>query len=203
MAAYRVQIVLKTVDGNPANYITNTWHCAAILDADANDFAAAVIAFHKTLNTVYSSLLAQNGHEYKIYNLDDPEPRAPVEEGSWNFASALTGDSLPPEVCLCLSYQAPKISGIPQARRRGRIYLGPFDASTNVSVRPSSALVTLVKNSADALYAAGIATAGDWNWAVYSTVLGGTADVSNGWVDDEWDTQRRRGRVATSRQVFP
>lgn len=203
MTSYRVQIVLRTADNNPTNYITNTWHCAAITDSDASDFATAVITLHKALNFQYSGQLAQNNHEYKIYDLTDPVPRAPIYEGLWSFASAPAGDGLPPELCVCLSYQAPKISGVPQSRRRGRIYLGPFDSSLNVSGRPTSALITAIANAGEALLNAGIATAGDWNWAVYSTVLGGTADVTNGWVDDEWDIQRRRGRLASTRTVFP
>lgn len=203
MAAYRLQIVLRTADNNPANYITNTWHCAAVGNSEAADFAQAVITFHKGLNSNYSEALAQTNHEYKLYNLDDLEPRAPIEEGLWSFAAAPAADSLPHEVALCLSYQAPKISGVPQARRRGRIFLGPFDNTSNVDGRPSTSLVNAIVALGEQLMDAGNATAGDWNWAIYSEVNGGTADVTSGWVDDEWDTQRRRGRIATSRTVFP
>jgi hypothetical protein len=41
-----------------------------------------------------------------------------------------------------------------------------------------------------------------WKWAVYSTVNATGVEVTNGWVENAWDTQRRRGRIATVRTVF-
>lgn len=203
MVAYKVQIVLGSTDNNPANFVTNTWACAAINDAAAGDFATAVIAFYNSCTALLPSIVRQNNHEYKIYDMLDPEPRAPVEEGLWNFSSAPSTDPLPPEVALCLSFQGVKQSGVPQARRRGRVYIGPLRATISADGRPTAGAITILRNAGDALYDAGVASAGDWNWAVYSTVNGGTVDVANGWVDNEFDTQRRRGRIPTTRNVFP
>lgn len=202
MVAYRLQIVLGTTDNNPANYITNTWHCAAIGDSEAGDFVTSVTAAYNEIRNQLSPDVRQTNHEYKLYDLTDPEPRAPVQEGTWSLASAPAGTALPPEVSLCLSYQAPKISGVPQARRRGRIYLGPFNTASSSAGRPSATLITQTIALGQKVLDDGVASAGDWNWAVYSSILGGTADVTNGWVDNEFDTQRRRGRVATTRTVF-
>lgn len=203
MTNYRVQMVLKTTDNNPTNYITNTWAVAAVDQTALLDFISELVVFYRAITALYPSTIQQNNHEYKAYDMLDPEPRAPVEEGTWSFTSAPSTDPLPPEVALCLSFQAVKISGVPQARRRGRVYIGPLRASITADGRPTAGAISLLRNAADALYDAGVATAGDWNWAVYSTVLGGTAEVANGWVDNEFDTQRRRGRTPTTRNVFP
>lgn len=202
MANYRVQITLVTTDGNSANYVTNTWYCAALTDADAGDFATAVVALYNTIRPNLSPLIAQNGHGLKIYNMADLEPRAPIEDTTWNLAVAPSGTPLPPEVAICLSFQGAKISGVPQARRRGRVYLGPLNITGMDLGRPGASIVTTFSGAGNTLLDAGVATAGDWNWAVYSTVNGGTAEVADGWVDNEYDTQRRRGRLSTSRTTF-
>jgi hypothetical protein len=44
---------------------------------------------------------------------------------------------------------------------------------------------------------------GQWKWAVYSTVNMTGVNVAAGWVENAFDTQRRRGRIATIRSVFP
>ena len=203
MASYRVQMTLGTADNNPSNYITNTWACAAIGDTECQDFVSALITFYRSCTTLFPSTIRQNNHIFKAYDMLDPEPRAPRLEGTWNFTTAPASDPLPPEVAMCLSFQAPKVSGVPQARRRGRVYIGPLRSIVSSGGRPSSSAITTLRDAGEALRAAGVASAGDWNWAVYSTVLGGTADVTSGWVDDEFDTQRRRGRLPTTRNVFP
>ena len=202
MASYRVQMVIKTTDQNPENFITNTWSCAAITDSDANDFVTALITFYQAIRSWYPNTLEVGGHVYKIYNMADPEPRVPVNEGAWSFGASLGGETLPSETSLCLSFQGTRISGLDQASRRGRIYLGPFTVSATDDGRPSTTCIAAVKDAAQDLLDAGEATAGDWNWAVYSEKNGGTVDVDNGWVDNSWDTQRRRGIAYTTRSVF-
>jgi len=202
MAAYRVQFTLHTVDANPENYVTNTWYAACTSDADALDFVSALRTFYSDIRTMYSTVVAQNGHGIKVYDMSDPEPRAPISEQTFNFTSPLSGNPLPTEVSLCLSFQAEKLSGVPQARRRGRVYIGPLNTSgLATDGRPASGIVTQLSGAGDALLTLSGAP-GTWDWSVYSPTLGGTAIVNNGWVDNEYDTQRRRGRKFTSRTVF-
>ena len=100
------------------------------------------------------------------------------------------------------------------SRRRGRIYLGPLaavaaDSSTG---RPNTSFVTAIKNAA-AAYLASVTTDGTFTWVVHSHTTGaspGTYDetgnsvtVNQGWVDNAWDTQRRRGMAPTTRSAFP
>jgi hypothetical protein len=122
---------------------------------------------------------------------------------------------LPNEVALCLSYQAVAISGESQARRRGRIFFGPLCNTANTlsatgECRPSAALVTALCGAATLLATPAATAAGDLvHWAVYSpttdlteTIDDAFQDVDNGWVDNSFDTQRRRGRDATARTTW-
>lgn len=94
---------------------------------------------------------------------------------------------------------------MPQARRRGRIYLGPFGqtvlgTTAVTSDRPLAAAVTAIANAATAL---ATATAGAVvPWVIYSPTNGSGAVVTDGWVDNAFDTQRRRGVAATSRTLW-
>lgn len=202
MPEYRVQQAIETADNVAANYATNTWHFSAN-DTAALALAIAEMQFIYINNKSYlSNLIRTAGHRYKAYNLADPEPRAPVLEGSFTFTTGPTGDPLPPETSLCLSFQAVRVSGEPQARKRNRVYI-PFlnEAANHTDGRPLAAFVTSLVSAADNLLLASD-TSAVWQWNVHSGLIPGIIPVDNGWVDNEWDTQRRRGRVATSRTTF-
>ena len=202
MVLYRTQFVFKTTDGNSENFVTNTWYCLGVDPDDLDDFNIALRALYNTWRPQMSALIGQNNHEIKSYDMEDPEPRAPIVDTTFNLTSAPAGGSLPPEVSLCLSYQAPKVSGLPQARRRGRIFLPPMNGNAvdTTTGRPAAAAVTAAVACGDNLLTA--AAAGTWDWAVYSTVNGAGVAVTNGWVDNEFDTQRRRGRLPSFRTAF-
>lgn len=202
MTVERFQVTLHTTDANPANYITNTWYGDVAGVPGRVNMANAIEDFYQNLITYFSVSIAQNGHDLVVYAMDDPEPRAPVLDTSFNLASAPTGTSLPAEVALCLSFQADRVSGISQARRRGRLYFGPWDTTAlGTDQRPSPALVTTLSNAATAFLAQSV-TDTDWLWVVYSTVLDDISYVSNGWIDNAFDTQRRRGLEYTARTLW-
>lgn len=202
MPNYRVQTVLKSVDLVPANFVTNTWYVDADTVPDLATPLGEIQAIYGDSVGYLSPLIAQNGHENKVYDMADPEPRAPIIIQTWNLASAPSGTALPPEVCLCLSFQGARVSGLPQARRRGRIYFGPLDTTALGSDgRPAGAFITSLRNSAsDFLTLSNAATT--WKWKQYSRVNDGFSTVEDGWVDNEFDVQRRRGRAWTSRTLF-
>lgn len=203
MPAYSLQVTLIPSSNVNADASTNTWSCDADDTTAAVAFKDAVLDFYDDMRAYYPALIRQSNHIWKVYNRADPEPRAPVAEGVYSFASAPSGNSLPTEVALCGSFQGQKTSGVPQARRRGRIYFGPIVATQIApTARPSSTLVTALAQALDDLKTAsdGAAT---WTWCVWSTVTGTNVPISDGWVDDEFDVQRRRGRIATSRTIYP
>lgn len=204
MAALRAQVILHTDDNTPANYITNSWAFVGT-DPGANTTAitTALKDFYDDLTAAYmSSELAQNGHEIKYYDLPGTAPNYPIEEDTFNLAANPSGSPLPQECAIVLSFQAPRTPGFPQARRRGRVYLGTWGASANTSGRPTSALLTVIATAASTFKTSINAIADDTQWAIWSVADGAAVAVDNGWVDNVWDTQRRRGLLETSRTTW-
>lgn len=201
---FRTQATIRTQDDVPANFATNTWHALA-------PDLVEVALWHTALATFYNSISAQMGVlvkqtnpalEIESYDLDDPTPRYPVLTTTHSLSPDNTG-ALPPEVSICLSFQAAQISGTPQARRRNRVYIPFLKSSTNGSDgRPTTTLTNALDTAATTLLAASGTGISDWAWVVYSPTDGTGDFIDNGWIDNEWDTQRRRGREATTRTLF-
>lgn len=202
MPNYRTQVTIQTADNLSANFATNTWHCAAGDLTELGLWHAALTTFYTTVDGEMSDLVKQTGGlQMKSYDLADPEPRAPVLTAGANLSTA--GAPLPTECALVLSFQAVKQSGVPQARRRNRVYLPFLKATNNDSTgRPSATLISAVDGAATTLLAASGGGGASWVWTVYSPTDNLMEEVNDGWIDNEWDTQRRRGRKATSRSVF-
>lgn len=128
----------------------------------------------------------------KVYDAQAPKPNPPM-------ATAIKQSGLTPaspgdrEVALCLSFYA----GQNVKRKRGRVYIPAIFITTGaLPVRPSSThrdtlaqFVTIFSTSGPASVA----------WAVFSRVDNIARPVTNYWVDDEWDSQRRRGLRPTTR----
>jgi hypothetical protein len=142
-------------------------------------------------------------------HLDGSPHGAPVATTSFTLGSnTSTGDALPEEVACVLSFHAPygtdqEESGVirPRARDRGRIYIGPFDTAalnSTVNTTPSSILMTSILDGGRSL----LDLVGA-NWRQWSRAAARVQTVSDVWVDNAWDTQRRRGPRATARQMFP
>lgn len=198
MALYRCQIILNMDDGLAENAATNTLYFDADTEDDLVDVQAAVQDFYVFVDGFMSSLIDTGNVRTEYYRLSDPSPRQPVFEGQITGMVGTTTAS-PTELAIVLSYQGERVSGLPQARRRGRIFLGPLSGG-NVD-RPSASQVSVLRGAAINLLDASNAATG-WTWAQYSPTNGIGIDVNNGWVDNEWDTQRRRGRRATERNAW-
>lgn len=180
----------------------NTFSFSAVDDTDLPSIATAVITAYNGFRPNYAGIVRQNNHTIKFYDRSDPTPRAPRYEETWNFAAAPSGNALPTECSLCVSFQANQVSGIPQARRRGRVFMGPLNSNLNAATgRPTAGLVTAGVTFGSSILASSVAAA-DWEWVVWSTVNNAPYIITNGWVDDEFDTQRSRGRDATARTVW-
>lgn len=202
MANYRCQVIIHTDDGLAANYSTNTLYFNADSDAVLPDIETALETLYSSWGSYFGQQVEQNGHEFKWYNMADVEPRAPVRETIWDLTSNPSGTPLPPECAITVSFQGVKVSGLPQARRRGRIFLGPLDITTvETDGRVVGTAVSSIRNAAQTFLIASD-TATDWRWQVFSPTDDGFVDIDNGWVDNEFDTIRSRGRVATVRTTF-
>lgn len=159
----------------------------------------------------------------KAYDAD--APGSPLATSTWagGITTGLDSNSLPAEVALCLSFQGLPLAATeapddadadsaperPQSRRRGRVYIGPLSPSCaggNPS-RPQSGVINSLLKMAKFLRnpTSGTLTAVNAEWGVISRAgVGGLGftSVDQAWVDDEFDTQRRRGLKATSRTTL-
>lgn len=154
----------------------------------------------------YSRSRASAASKINIYDLDGHLDGSP--HGSPTFAYTFTlgaGDTdrvieNPAQVALVLSFHA-DLSGLveesgatrPRARRRGRVYIGPLDnlnanaQAVDGPVIPSDNLInTLASAASDLLAASGVI------WSVWSRANAAVYEVVGGWVDNRFDTQRKR-----------
>jgi len=195
---------MHTVDNIAENFLTNTWCFGGT--SPAND--AATIENH--LATFYTAWWGHAGlgmaggsvHEVKWYDLPGLKPNYPWRTSTLNFGTAPSTDPMPAEVALVLSFQGAKASGFPQRRRRGRIYLGTVAATKTAAGRPAAAMVTAMAAAAGTFKANVAAISGDTVWAVWSGADNAHVEITNGWIDNSWDTQRRRGLDTTARTTF-
>lgn len=218
MSTERMVEVTMTFQGAslmPKDDIVNTWHfhtsnVAGGISADWENVRDMVRDFYFTAPSGggnplinYSSKKVLSGKvTLRMYKLEDPKPRAPFHVEEFTASTMPSSDSLPTELTLCMSYQATKESGKPQARRRGRIYLPPVATINNTdSGRPGSGYINAVKAKASELKAAADASLW-WEWVVWSHVNQDHSLVDNGWVDNAWDIQRRRGVSPTARNAW-
>lgn len=201
MPNLRALVQLQVVSGIAEDRPQNTLHFqTAVATTPYADIQTAIATFYNAIRGELSSLIAQNGHRTRIYDLADPEPRAPVHDVTWNFAGAVGTNTLPSEVALVLSFQGVRASGQSQARRRGRIYIGPLrvSAADALTGRPTTPMITTLTGAASALLASSDAAA-DWSWVVRSETNNDNTFIDNGWVDNSFDTQRRRGLAPSAR----
>jgi hypothetical protein len=94
----------------------------------------------------------------------------------------------------------------PAARKRGRIYLGPLNdlgMGAGANGPGLNALFRGVATGAAKTLADDIAAALEGlSWSVWSRVSHTLAPVLGGWMDDAFDTQRRRGIGASTRTLW-
>lgn len=212
MPILRVQHTLQSDSGLAEDQIVNTFHfnhVGEVLQADLDlisgwihdFFNVSPSASAQPLISTMAATINPSGAKVTIYNLSDLPPRVPLNESTQNYGATGT-TSLPGEVAVCLSYQAAPLSGVPQARRRGRVYIGPLNnGMVGTTGRPDNSIITTLRHCGRRLLAASNA-APSTDWVVYSQLMGTAADVVGGWVDNAFDTQRRRGQSATTRSSW-
>lgn len=204
MGVIKAQVTLKTDDANPENYVSNSF---AIMGTDplANvvGITDEIRDFYNALSmTWYGATVAANGHTVKYYDMPGVKPNYPIAEHTFNLTINPANAPLPTEIAVCLSFQGAKTPGFPQARRRGRIYLGPLAASVNVDGRPNETFITHVCTAALAFKSGIEGLSGNEEWCVWSGTNETGVDITNGWVDNAFDVQRRRGLAPSIRQVW-
>lgn len=218
MAVYRVRVVLPYTTNLPRDVAVNTFHFYRATELDGPELAQLAGTFTRfysvappspggvSLSSFIGTTVTRGtlGCRTEIYDLADPEPRPPVAVNNFTLGAAGGGTNLPLEVSVVNSFQGPRLAGSAQSRRRGRIFVGPLRSGavdgtgTPVTATP---LRQLLISASARLRDECIADVGG-QWVVLSRVSGEVAPVSNGWVDDDPDTQRRRGLRTTNRLVW-
>lgn len=203
MPTCRAQVILRTSDNVIENFVTNSW----AFDVPSYSGAGAVLTpilttFYNALRPYMSPLMGQNNHLIKYSGLPGSPPNYPFDEDTFNLTTAPAGTALPEELSVALSFQGTRQAGFPQARRRGRIYLGTFNTSVFTGNRPATTFTNAMVAAAQALKGSVTAAGAGFGWVVWSSADGAAVPVNNGWIDNAFDVQRRRGVDPTARTTF-
>lgn len=214
---FRYDVVFSNTNGLPADRYMNTFHFnggnaeAALVEAVA---VPALIAFWNTGVGGDPPLAAYMGQQCSRtalasrvtwYSLTEPEPRVP-HTTTWTLGAAEAttagGTPLPAEVACVGSLT----SDHPGPTGRGRIFVGPFNTSAvgagneSGESRPALGLRLAIRASCERLANAMHAEAFDW--IVVSSVDMENYPITHGFVDNAWDTQRRRGLDPSTRVTW-
>lgn len=216
----RAQVTIPLDSGIPEDASINTFY----FDQDDNGLlpppdtsydavVASLAQFYQAIDGVVFPTTIAPAASVRIYDMRDPEPRV-VRRVDSIALTPNAGGPMVAEACICLSFSADLVSGVNPQRRRGRVFLGPV--SNNASSTLNSQLrVDVAVRDAIAAAAHDLAVPNDvggssLSWAMYSrtTDLAGANiddsffDVQTGWIDDSFDTQRRRGPKPTTRTLW-
>lgn len=154
--------------------------------------------------TVFQSMagdLAPGGLQIRTYDLGQSPPREPRV---YDFSLPGAGNSsLPREVAVTMSFFADR--NLP--RQRGRVFIGPVSVNAMTvgggGPRPTENLRNTLAASAERLSSLGMGVGDQMQWAVLSPTDAEIRPVTAGWIDDAFDTQRRRGESPTTRTAWP
>lgn len=184
MAFYRVQFGFPYDSALPRDVITMNPHFSG---TDPDQLATALV---NNLNTYAPT--AGKPYTLKVYDATKLPPSFPLVTRTNPGTTPNTG--LPREIALCLSYY----TTYNRPRYRGRLYIPGAWITSTPGLRPTSTQMQVPINFAKEVLSKALPSA--TNWIVWSTTertgKGGVTDV---WVDDEWDTVRKRGLKGTTR----
>lgn len=188
----RMQVEVYKSTEMPEDKVINTFYLqqdlpAVVADTDYQNLCNATAELWRTYRPYPTGW---DRITVRAYNMGDPLPR-PLKAQSTASPSAVSGACGPREVALCLSFYADRNL----KRQRGRLFIGPWHAN-EMNERPS-----VPAQNQLAVLAEGIADLGgvDIDWNVYSPTDNAYRDVTDYWVDNEWDTMRSRGLRGTAR----
>jgi hypothetical protein len=212
----------NTISGVPQDAVqfTFNWQKATdFLTADYTAVETRIKNFFTVLNAGQTNALAYylsptlsrsaNQVTLRHYNLDGHESGtahgSPVRTtvDAYNVAAAASVQP-PSEVAVCLSYATaytldPEFApgARPRARDRGRLFFGPVSSAALTQDGTTKRVFVSATMRTDMVAAAKVLqSATDPLWSVWSRRNAVLFSVTNVWVDDAFDTQRRRGEKA-------
>ncbi len=210
---WRALVVMPGLSGLPEDVYVNSW---AFRNDQVEPFAIPDItaAIARVLRAFYTAAAANagvvagslspelsrvaNAAEIRIYDLGTPPPRVPHIQTMTLPAGGTS--ALPGEVAVVGSFVSER--NLP--RQRGRVYIGPLattamvqDATTKRAKVSGTFVDTLIDRFANVMN-----TTENVTWGVVSQRAAAFRPITGGWVDDEFDTQRRRGYDALLRKSY-
>ena len=192
MAVHRYQIALAADSLLPRDRLVNTVH----FDHTGAFIPDDVESVCEDLADLWGTHFSGVPRECVVTAYDvGPKPNEPIATAIVN-AGLSQQSTLPREVSLCLSYYNDRHS----KRKRGRIYIPMGIRFNSAGVRPTTPQMQAVLD----LYSEpnnSLPDIGGVNvvFGVYSGRDSAFYPAKGAWVDDEWDTQRRRGLKPTTR----
>lgn len=215
---YLAQVVMRPDTAPESNTFVNTFFFnkqtfTDPIDVAADEIEALMEPFYNdvhapgsvTIASGLSAVIDPTLTTLRVYDLGEAAPRTPEIRGmgSWSVGST----ALPNECAIVLSYRSGVGSvtgGTNDPTRRGRVYLGPFseDISSLISgdqdAVVASGMLLAIEGAAEFL----LAGTAELSWQQYSRKEDRFATVTGGFVDNRFDTQRRRGASASARSVW-
>lgn len=207
---FKAQVVFKGASNLPEDVFVNNFYFRN--SDNLNPFSTLPDAIQAVLSSFYTGTTPAAGTvasylspkiqrlaEIRIYDLGQAPPREPTLR---NFTlPAQTGDVLPAEVACVLTFHGPR--NLP--RQRGRVFIGPLrtavlDQTPPTDVRLSMTALPAALRDRAAMMAS---TTQNVDWVVVSQVGAVATVVERGWVDNAFDTQRRRGQKPNVRALWP
>jgi len=185
LAVYRAQLSFQLDSSLPRDAITMNPHFTG-------DNAQGLANMLKTNLTGSVHVGATVPFHIKIYDAQKDPPNYPLAEASQTGAQMTT--THPRELALCLSYYAN--DNIPVSR--GRVYVPQAFIGGASGLRPTTQQQQAALDFAS-IFTINLPT--NHHWVVYSRKLNQANNVTDTWVDDEWDVMRSRGLRGTSRLV--
>lgn len=213
---------LTSLSGIEEDYSQNSWCFEEGPESDPMIVGATAVtkvtSFYGAIGQYFGPSVSRvaNVHHHLVYDLaaeiDTPGAGtgSPIIDSTFSIPTQAGTAGMPSEVAMCLSYHAELAGSVvevgatrPRSRRQGRVYLGPL--STAVMNEEAGMGVTrprlvIRQEFADAAAAMIVGTGHDWS--IWSRKDSTVREIVGGWVDNAFDTQRRRGVATTSRINF-
>lgn len=185
----------------PRDYITNTYSVnTAASGVGSSAWQAVTDAFKGLYSSAAGTAVNYNGSKVTVlaYDRADPKPRPEKAVSIFTPGSWTTTFPGPRQICCRASMYA--FRNLP--RRRGGVYLAP-QAGMGMLERISAANMTKFMQLPIQLNAAISALTPAWLLTIHSDVDDFDYPVDHYWVNDVWDTQRRREPKEATRQHSP
>jgi len=195
MTIVRAHIEWLIDDQQPENNIVNVPHfnVGAVIPGDDPSWAELAEEIATKSTEWQKASAVPHKCRVKVYDAEAPKPNYPKHVYETNETQRNLVN-WPHELALCLSYYADHNV----QRHRGRLYLCP-GLMFNSQGLDTFATTVMMQKMAD--YAVVLEDIGGINvdWCVWSRMDKKAYSVTDFWVDNEWDVQRRRGLKPTGR----